>query len=283
MPEPRTGPARTHRRRFLKRLALGSCGLAVGAGAYPVLEAKWCGVSRVTLTVPNLPEPFVGATVAFLADLHHGPYTPEPYLRGVVERTNALRPDLVLLGGDYVSRESRYIEPGIAILGELEARWGRFAVLGNHDHWKGAARACVALDRAGFTRVDNGGQWIEHRGGRLRIGGVGDLWTDRQDLAAALGNATVDDAVLLLSHNPDYVEEIRDPRVGLVLSGHTHGGQVSVPGLTQRWSPTRYGTKYLRGLCQGPVAPVYVTTGVGTSGPPVRFRCAPEILAITLA
>jgi predicted MPP superfamily phosphohydrolase len=112
---------------------------------------------------------------------------------------------------------------------------------------------------------------------------VGDLWEDAQDLASALGSATVRDAVILLSHNPDFVEGLTDRRVGLVLSGHTHGGQAVLPGYGAPWAPTRYGPKYLRGLVQGPVSRVYVTRGVGTVGPPARFFCRPEIVAITLA
>jgi predicted MPP superfamily phosphohydrolase len=239
-------------------------------------------VHRIRQPIPKLPRSWWGATVAFLADLHHGPYLSVSRLRDVVDRTNALEPDLVLLGGDYVSKEVKYIEPGIAELARLRARLGRFAVLGNHDHWKSASRTRAALDAAGIERLDNAGVWVERGGAPLRIGGVGDLWTDRQRLDRALGDATDRDAVLLLSHNPDYVEEIADPRVQLVLSGHTHGGQVVVPGYAVSWAPTRFGTKYLRGLCQGPWAQVFVTTGVGTSGPPVRLFCPPEIVHLTL-
>ena len=117
---------------------------------------------------------------------------------------------------------------------------------------------------------------------RLRICGVGDLWTDRQDLKTALGDATPGDAVLLLSHNPDFVETIRDRRVGLVLSGHTHGGQIVLPGYGAPVVPSRYGQKYLYGLVQGPCCQVFVTRGVGTVTPPVRFLCRPEIVLITL-
>jgi predicted MPP superfamily phosphohydrolase len=279
-PEPEIVP--TSRRAWLRRAAAATCA-AVGAGAaYPLLEAKWCGIRRLRLAVPDLPPAFHGRTLVFLADLHHGPFTPLSYIRRVVAQVNAIRPDLIALGGDYVSGRP-YIAPCIAELAGLRARWGTVAVLGNHDHWNGTSRCRAALDAAGITRLDNTGVWIEHAGDRLRIGGVGDLWTDRQDLAAALGSAREGDAVIVLSHNPDFVEEIDDPRVGLVLSGHTHGGQVVLPGFEVHWAPTRFGAKYLRGLCQGPVAPVFVTSGVGTTGPPVRLFCPPEIVAITLA
>jgi uncharacterized protein len=130
--------------------------------------------------------------------------------------------------------------------------------------------------------LNNRGVWIERGGKRLRICGVGDLWTDYQDLEKALGDATEHDAVLLLSHNPDSVETIRDRRVGLVLSGHIHGGQIVVPGYGAPVMPSRYGQKYLCGLVQGLACSVFVTRGVGTITPPVRFLCRPEVVLITL-
>jgi predicted MPP superfamily phosphohydrolase len=269
------------RRKFLKRAGLAA-GAATMGGAYPFLEARWCRVVRRTIAVPNLPGPFRATTVALLADVHHGPYVPLSYIRHVVRMTNALNPDIVALAGDYVDRSADHIAPGIAELGRLEARLGRFAVRGNHDNCEFAPITRAALAEANLPDLNNTGVWLERRGARLRIGGVGDLWTDEQNLAAALGDATPDDAVLLLSHNPDFVESIRDRRVGLVLSGHTHGGQVIVPGLGAPIVPSRYGQKYLHGLVRGPCAQVFVTRGVGTISPPVRFLCRPEVILITL-
>jgi predicted MPP superfamily phosphohydrolase len=270
------------RRKFLRRAGLAALSSMVAGGVYPFLEAKWCRVVRRTITLPNLPRPFRGATIALLADVHHGPFVPLSYIRHVVAMTNALRPDIVALAGDYVHRHDHYIAPGIAELGQLNARLGRFAVRGNHDNQGCQSISRAALAAAGLTELNNRGTWLERRGARLRICGVGDLWTDRQDLDAALGDATEEDSVLLLSHNPDFVETIRDPRVGLVLSGHTHGGQVVLPGVGAPIVPSRYGQKYLYGLVQGPCCRVFVTRGVGTITPPVRFLCRPEVVLITL-
>jgi predicted MPP superfamily phosphohydrolase len=271
------------RRRFLKRAGIAALGGLTAGGAYPFLEAKWCRLVRRTIALPNLPLPFRGTTVALVADVHHGPFVPLVYIRHVVETVNSLKPDLVLLAGDYASGGSRFIAPGIAALGSLRAGLGRFAVLGNHDHWEGAPASRLSLDEAGIARVDNTGRWIERQGARLRICGVGDLWTDLQDLRSALGDATVDDAVILLSHNPDFAERFRDRRVGLMLSGHTHGGQVVVPGFGAPIVPSRYGQKYLGGLVQGPACQVFVSRGVGTVTPPVRLFCRPEVVLLTLA
>jgi predicted MPP superfamily phosphohydrolase len=281
------------RRKLLKRAGLAALGSLVAGGIYPFLEAKWCRVVRRTIALPNLPAPFRGTKVALLADVHHGPFVPLAYIRHVVEMTNALKPDIVALAGDYVHRHHSYIAPGIAELGRLDARLGRFAVRGNHDnrtYHEGAdgipgyrsSLSRAALAEAKLPDLNNTGVWLERGGARLRICGVGDLWTDYQDLDAALRDAGDDDAVVLLSHNPDFVETIRDRRVGLVLSGHTHGGQVVVPGRGAPIVPSRYGQKYLYGLVQGPCCQVFVTRGVGTVTPPVRFLCRPEVVLITL-
>ena len=111
---------------------------------------------------------------------------------------------------------------------------------------------------------------------------MGDLWTDTPDIGAALGDATDRDASIVLSHNPDVAETLRDPRVGLMLSGHTHGGQVVIPFYGAPRVPSAYGQKYLHGLVRGPACDVFVSRGVGTISPPVRLFCRPEVVLLTL-
>lgn len=277
------------RRAFLKRWARTALGASVGGSLiYPFLEAKWCRVVRHTIALRNLPQVFRGTTIALLADIHHGPFVPLAYIQHVVAMTNALRPDIVALVGDYVHRDTSYIGPSFAELSKLRAYLGRYAVRGNHDnrsyhgHQDFQPLSQAALADATIPDLNNDGVWLERNRSRFRICGVGDLWTDRQDLNAALADATEDDAVLLLSHNPDFVETIRDRRVGLVLSGHTHGGQIIVPGFGAPVVPSRFGQKYLHGLVQGPCCQVFISRGVGTISPPVRFLCRPEIVIITL-
>src|SRR5581483_2247334 len=258
------------RRDFLKLTGRAAAACAIGGVGYGFIEAKWIHVLRVKFAVPNLPGPFRGMKIAFLSDIHHGPFVPLSYVRDVVKMTNALKPDLVALGGDYVHHGTRYIEPSIAELAHFDSKLGTFAVLGNHDHYfHGAARSKAALKKAGITEMTNSGVWLEQNGARLRLCGVGDFWRDVQDLPVALADATDHDAVILLSHNPDYIEQIRDKRVGLALSGHTHGGQVNFPLIGSPIVPSLYGKKYTRGFVQAPVARVFVTRGVGTITPPV--------------
>ena len=286
-------PVLMSRRRFLQRFALaGLFSGGVGA-AYALREAKVCRVERLTLAPCNLPAAFDGTTLAFVTDTHHGPGVGLSYLEEVVAMTNALRPDIVALGGDYVQRarfhhlqrrgsHRHYIAPGVGVLGGLRAPLGRFAVLGNHDRRESTLLTRRALAANRFVELTNTGVWLERGGARLWLCGVDDWATGRPDLRAALGDTRPGDACLLLSHNPDIVERIRDPRVDLVLSGHTHGGQVVLPLVGAPFTASRYGQKYVHGLVQGPSARVYVSRGVGTIGPPVRFGAPPEVTFITL-
>lgn len=271
---------RMTRRQFVKRAVVGS---VVAGGVYPWLEAKWCRLTRQTVAIPNLPTAFDGTTIAYLSDVHHGPFVPSAYVRSIVAMTNSLNPDLVLLGGDYSHHGNRYVAPAHADLARLRARVGRYAVLGNHDSWDGLDDSIASLDAARIPLLRNRGIWIERGGSRLRIAGVGDLWTDQVELAAAIGAETTDrDAVILLSHNPDVAEHADDSRIGLMISGHTHGGQVVIPGFGAPIVPTAFGQKYVQGLVQAPRCQVYVGRGVGTVTPPVRLLCRPEVVWITL-
>lgn len=282
VPEQADEPLVLPRRAFLRRslFALGGLG---AMGAYPFAEACWLKLTTLTVTLPNLPKPFVGLRVAVLSDIHHGPLTSKKFIRKVVDATQALGADVIVLVGDFVHADRIYIEPCFDVLAPLKAPMGVHAVLGNHDHWEGEGVTRDAIAHAGFSDLTNTGHWIEKDGARLRIGGVGDLWEDEQDLAKALADVRDDETSLILSHNPDFAEIVDDPRVGLVLSGHTHGGQVYIPGYGAPLVPSAHDQKYRYGLVQAPMTQVFVSSGIGTIYPPVRLACRPEIVLITLA
>ncbi len=286
-----SSPVMWTRRQFLRRLTATALLSGAGGGVYGLHEAKVCQVERLSIALRHLPAAFDGTTVAFVTDTHYGPGVPLSYLERVVAMTNALHPDIVALGGDYVQRSRylqprgghrHYIAPGVAVLAGLRAPLGRFAVLGNHDRKESAMLTRRALADNALVDLTNTGVWLERGGSRLRLCGVDDYATGRPNLRYALGDTRLDDACLLLSHNPDFVERIRDPRVDLVLSGHTHGGQIVLPLVGAPVTASRYGQKYVRGLVQGPTARVYVSRGVGTIGPPIRFGAPPEVTFLTL-
>lgn len=268
-----------NRRTFLKYSVVGLPALTAGYGLF---EASWFRVAASEIQVPNLPAPFAGLTIALLTDLHHGRFTSLHYIRTVVEATNSLQPDLILLGGDYALARKKYLPPCFEVLAQLKSRLGVYGVLGNHDHWYSTSLTKQCMRKAHIAEVTNTGYWLMLRGTRLRIAGVDDFWEGVQNLDAALGDARSDDASILLSHNPDYVETLTDPRVSLVLSGHTHGGQVVLPGPYAPFIPSKYGTKYLRGLVKTDVTQVYVSRGLATVGPPIRIGARPEISLLTL-
>jgi uncharacterized protein len=269
------------RRLFLRSALAAAVPVPAVVAGYGLFEAGWVRIDRQSLPLVRLPQSFDGTTLAFLADIHHGPFTNIDYVAAVVRTTLALRPDLIVLGGDYSLKDGKYIRPCFEVMAALTAPLGVFGVLGNHDYWHGVTETRAAMTAAGVIELTNAGVWVRRGSDRFRLAGVDDLWTGNANAIDALGDAKRDDACLLISHNPDFAEKLRDARVGLVLSGHTHGGQVVFPGGAP-FVPSAYGQKYLRGLVQAPETLVYVSRGLGTSGVPVRVASRPEINLITL-
>ncbi|PKK89748.1 MAG: metallophosphoesterase [Candidatus Wallbacteria bacterium HGW-Wallbacteria-1] len=260
-----------------------SCLVIVGCilFLYTLAEPYWLKIKRVEICNSEIPDSFVGTRIVFLADLHHGPCFSIERVKSVVKMVNSLKPDIILLGGDYVHQSTQYIAPVFSVLANLKARLFKGGVLGNHDHWESAKLTRTEMKKAGITLLDNDARWIEQKGERIRIGGVGDLWEDQQFPEMTIEEVRKTDFTVLLSHNPDYFPKIRDKRIDLVLSGHTHGGQVTLFGLWAPIIPIGH-RKYWRGYFRNVHSSLLVTTGVGTIFPPVRFFCRPEIMEITL-
>jgi hypothetical protein len=270
------------RRFFLKAVAAAAVPGAAATASYGLYEAGWVEVARVQLPLPHLPRAFDNLSIAFLADIHHGPFSSLDYVASIVRTTLALRPDMIILGGDYSLKDGKYIRPCFDVLSGLKAPLGVFGVLGNHDYWHGLGETREGFKSAEITELTNRGVWVERGCSRFRLAGVDDLWMGKVDVTGALADAKPDDACLVVSHNPDVAEKLRDPRVGLMLSGHTHGGQVVFPGGAP-FVPSHYGQKYLHGICQAPATTVYVSRGLGCTSIPIRIGSRPELTLITLA
>jgi predicted MPP superfamily phosphohydrolase len=282
MTKPPPRGRRARRRRLWILAATLALVAALLAGA--VLETRSLRTQRITVRDADLPEPFHGIRVAFVSDIHQGPFVSRERVRRIVDHIGRLRPDLIVLGGDYAYRDSGCIAPVFAELSRLHAPLGVYGVLGNHDHWLDADATRRAMEAAGVRDLDNRGVWLQRNGERLRLCGVDDLWKGRQDLASALGDAAPDDFVLLVSHNPDYAETIGAAPVDLVLSGHTHGGQVTLLGAWAPFLPSDHGQKYRAGLIgnEDGAVRVLVTTGTGMTVVPVRLFARPEVVLLTL-
>ena len=273
--------------RLVQRILL--VGLVVLALDAVCVEPARLVVREAEVRLPGWPAALAGLRVAVLSDLHAGaPHLGAQKRAEIVRRTNAARPDLVVLLGDYVvGREAgaRFVEPEIIAreLGELRAPLGVVAVLGNHDWWYNGGRVRRALEGAGLRVLENDavGLNAKGRGPRLWVAGLGDLWSRSADPVAALRSVPSGEPVLLLTHNPDVFPEV-PARVTLTLAGHTHGGQVRLPGWGTPIVPSRYGRRYAAGLVVEEGKRLFVTPGLGTSILPVRFGVPPEISLLTL-
>lgn len=264
------------RRAALKGVLATAVGAATGAGAYGVAyERHRVRLTEVDLPVSGLPPPLDGLRVGFLTDVHHSALVPADDVAHAVRLVLAERPDLIVLGGDYVSFAQRaYMQPVADLLAPLTAPHGVFAILGNHDDER---EMPAALARKGFAVLKDQRTTIELRGERLDVAGIR-FWTRKPgDIARVLRRAGP--TVLLLAHDPRRLTEAAALDVPAVLSGHTHGGQVVLPGIGAV-AKSRF--PILWGLGQRESTHMFVSRGIGTVYVPVRINCPPEVALVTL-
>jgi predicted MPP superfamily phosphohydrolase len=287
-----SGGLLSRRRLLLTGLTLG--GAAATTFAYALLvEPRWFRITRRTFPIRGLPASLAGLRIVQITDVHHGPWLPLACVRHVVDAANALEPDLIFLTGDYVLSSDVYIQPAIAELARLRPKIATLAILGNHDWWEGPKLTRQELTKAGFVLLENARRvltpdrrLIEAADEGLALAGVEDLWEGKPHYQRALGGLPDDMPRLLLSHNPDVAEELAFVqsgfRVDLMMSGHTHGGQIYLPGMGTPIVPSSYGQKYAQGLVQGPACPVFVCRGLGMSILPLRLGVPPEVAVLEL-
>ena len=252
-------------------------------GSYPILiERNIVQVNRYKIPIENLPLSFHGFTLAQLTDLHLGFLVSESFVEGIVQRTNGLRTDAIVCTGDYVHERNTLeeIDRVWPILAKLEARHGVYSVLGNHDHWADADRSLYWLDRTG-QNIRHQCRPIYNDGERILIGGAGDYWEDELRVDKTFACSDEDECRILLAHNPDSVDTHFQTPISLVLSGHTHGGQVVVPFLGAPILPVK-NKNYSSGLISTPRTQLFISRGIGWAIYPVRFNCYPEIAVLKL-
>lgn len=265
------------RRDVLKALLATSVGAATGATAYGVVyERHQIGVTAIETPVSGLPPALDGLRLGLITDIHHSAMVSADDVTRAVDLLAATRPDLIVLGGDYVTYgDRRFVGPVAERLGPLAgAPNGSFAVLGNHDDDR---HMPAALAAKGFEVLKDQRTALTVRGERLDIAGIR-FWTRRPaDLAQVLGGTG--ETTLLLAHDPRRLTEAALFDVQLVLSGHTHGGQVLLPGfgaIAGRKFPV------LSGFASNGGTSIFVSRGVGTVYVPVRINCPPEVAVVTL-
>lgn len=245
-------------------------------------EAYRVSVSRTTLEFAGLPDAFDGVTFVFLSDLHCHKDTPAFFQQHILGTIQHLHPDFILLGGDYVTKAPGEIALARWFLQQLRAPLGVYGVFGNHDYWVDLRALRQSFKENNIVDLTNEGAWLIRHGKTIRLAGVGDLWEDRQDLERALHGTRHDDFTLLLSHNPDFAPQVNDARVKLILSGHTHGGQVRLPGVGALFTNTKHFHNTSSGLISRRSFQLYISRGLGTVVLPLRYQCPPEVAFFTL-
>lgn len=277
----------TTRRAFLTGSAALAAGMVVYSGEFARHEID---ITHRTIFLRNLPSGFRGLRIAQLSDIHLDEYTEPFFLEKIVGHVNSLAPDIVLLTGDFITRGALTF---IAVHHALERCAGilqtlrcpdRYAVLGNHDVTVGALLVTSALESRGIPVLRNQFVPLVRGGESLYLGGTADPGTDIPDLNLAVP-AQPSGPVILMAHAPDFADFVathpRGPNVDLMLSGHSHGGQIRLPFLGPLVLPPM-GRKYVEGPYQLGRMQLYVNRGIGTVGLPFRLNCPPEISIFTL-
>jgi predicted MPP superfamily phosphohydrolase len=280
------------RRRFLQGALAAAGAGAAGVGTYAVeFEPNQPRLLRVEIALARLDAAFDGFTIAQLSDFHYDHRFSVVPIRKAVEIVNRVRPHLVVLTGDFVTvpffNEHRKAAaastaaPCAELLGRLNPSIAKFAILGNHDVGSDPALITQALREQGIPVLKNGSLPIEQGNARLWLAGIDDALVGHPDLGRALKHVPGGEPVVLLAHEPDFGDETAQHRVDLQLSGHSHGGQIWIPGLGAPWLPP-LGRKYPRGTYRLGDLIVYTNIGIGTIRAPIRFNCPPEVTLFTL-
>ena len=244
-------------------------------------------VREQTIQIDNWPQQLDGLRIAVLSDIHADDwFVDDKKMRTIVERTNQLQPELIVILGDYMSSNghvTRRVEPERfgAILKDLRAPLGVYSVLGNHDWRYSGIQVRRGLEKNGIQVLENEVIHFDVRGTQLWLVGLADLWTRRQAIADTVAMVPEGAPVIALTHNPDIFPDLPQ-RVPLLLAGHTHGGQVRLPLIGSVVESSDFGDRYVRGHVFENNHHLFVTTGIGTSIVPVRFGVPPEIVLLTI-
>jgi predicted MPP superfamily phosphohydrolase len=263
------------RRALLKTLAAGSVGLATGVGACGFYERDSIGLTEIEVPVARLPRGLAGLRIGLITDVHHSRWVSADDVAAAATLLLSGAPDLIVLGGDYVTwGDAAFAGPAAEALSSLSAPHGVFGILGNHD----SEDMADSLSAKGVQMLKDSRTRLKINGDPLELAGLR-YWTQRQmDIASVLRGAR--DTVILLAHDPRRLREAVAFNVPLILSGHTHGGQVVLP-----WVGAVAARKFpvISGVSRREQTTIFVSRGVGTVYVPMRINCPPEVAIVTLA
>jgi uncharacterized protein len=292
-PDSRSVKARNRLPSFptgLKFIQLAAAaGAAVLAADATLIAPNRPRILRHEIALRRWPARLEGFTIALLSDFHYDPYFSVHPIRSSISLVKDLHPDLIALTGDFVSdpfsshqaKSARAAEPCAQLLRQMQAPYGLWAVLGNHDAATDPNRVTNSLRAEGIQVLVNRSVPIEGNGARFWLAGVDDVLERRADLDATLHHIPADEPVILLAHEPDYADHVAHYSVDLQLSGHSHGGQVRIPFVGALYLPG-LAKKYVWGLYKIGALTLYTNPGIGTANIPVRLNCPPEVTLLTL-
>ena len=280
------------RRQFLYTgAAAAAAATAFGTDGY--LESFRLQLRKLEIPLRRLPHQFDGFTIVQLSDFHYEEAFSAVPIRDSVGMVNNLRPDLVVFTGDFVTVpmlrfgphaarvSANAVFPCAAVLSHIKSRMGCYAILGNHDAYSNPALVASGLRSHGIPLLKNSSVPIEQNGARLWLAGIDDALEGEPDLGAAIARIPHGEPIILLAHEPDFADEAALTPVDLQLSGHSHGGQIWIPGVGAPWLPP-LARHYPRGLYKIENMALYTNVGIGTIRAPIRINCIPEVTHITL-
>ena len=285
---PRPAPVSVSRRRLLAHTANAVVGAPFVLGAYGLLYGRLnLETTNRRIRLARLPRAFEGFRIAQLSDIHIGPYMDEEQIRKYVRIANELKPDLVVLTGDFITWDRNTEEAVVGALSGLKAPFGVFGCLGNHDRWAGAEDSLTALFRQiGVHILRQENVAIATHGEQFNLMGVD--FPRRGGFRSGIldgveGLIVPGAANLLLSHSPATFDRAAALGIDLSLAGHTHGGQVALEFVDPEIAPSRIVTPYVSGWFEKPGGQLYVNRGIGTIAAPMRIGAPPEITVFELA
>lgn len=254
-----------------------------GVSAYArLVEPYNYWISETDVFIRDLSERFENFRITQLTDIHHSRILGLDEVRRVVALAQQTKPDMFVLTGDYTTTYRRFIEPCAEALAPLSAPEGVWAVLGNHDHYTDPELTTRALERQHIAVLNNAHTTLQRGPDSLQLSGIDDWSWNATDWPSAFAGLNTKTPTILLSHQPTVLDLEQTQNVSLILSGHTHGGQVRIPFVG---APVRYASsdlKYDRGLFRRGATQLYVSSGTGVIGLPVRFGVRPEIAVLRL-
>lgn len=271
------------RRQFLRGLAAtGLLGISATCGYATLIEPFDYEITTIDVSIKDLAERFENFRITLLSDIHHSSLVSLDQVHRVMALAQGTKPDMFALAGDYTTARRRYIEPCAEALGSLRAPEGAWAVLGNHDHSNDPELTRAALRRRGISVLGNANTTLRRGPDSLQLAGIDDWSWAGSDWERAFHGVDLHQPAIMLSHQPRVWDLPETAGVSLILSGHTHGGQINLPLLGVPAMFFVNDIKYLSGLYEREDRRLYVTRGTGVIGLPVRIGARPEITVLTL-